>query len=91
MCLALDDSLWHLDSVKVTHMAGLLFMLIIAWIFGTSAYYGVEFLGLSVFDQQWYMAIHNIGALILIRVTVFVLYKVIVSEYHGDIRTSGGT
>mgnify|MGYP006159205291 FL=1 len=41
---------------EVTHMIGLLFafpfMLIIAWICGTAAYYGVEFLGLSVFGQQ---------------------------------------
>ena len=38
---------------EVTHMIGLLFgfpfMLIIAWICGTAAYYGVEFLGLAVF------------------------------------------
>ena len=41
---------------EVTHMIGLLFgfpfMLIIAWICGTAAYYGVEFLGLAVFGQQ---------------------------------------
>jgi hypothetical protein len=34
---------------EATHMIGLLFafpfMLIVAWIFGTAAYYGVEFLG----------------------------------------------
>ena len=41
---------------EVTHMIGLLFgfpfMLIIAWICGTAAYYGVELLGLAVFGQQ---------------------------------------
>ena len=41
---------------EVTHMIGLLFgfpfMLIIAWVCGTAAYYGVEFLGLAVFGQQ---------------------------------------
>ena len=40
---------------EVTHMIGLLFgfpfMLIIAWICGTAAYYGVELLGLAVFGQ----------------------------------------
>ena len=41
---------------EVTHMVGLLFgfpfTLIIAWICGTAAYYGVEFLGVAVFGQQ---------------------------------------
>ena len=40
---------------EVPHMIGLLFgfpfMLIIAWICGTAAYYGVEFIGLAVFGQ----------------------------------------
>jgi hypothetical protein len=40
---------------EATHMIGLLFafpfMLIIAWICGTVAYYGVEFMGLAVFGQ----------------------------------------
>ena len=41
---------------EVTHMIGLSFgfpfMLIIAWICGTAAYYGVEFLGWSMFGQH---------------------------------------
>ena len=41
---------------EVTHMIGLLFgfpfMLVIAWLCGTAAYYGVEFLGFAVFGQQ---------------------------------------
>ena len=41
---------------EVTHMIGLLFafpfMLIIAWICGTAAYYGVELLGWSMFGQH---------------------------------------
>ena len=40
---------------EVTHIIGLLFgfpfMLIIAWICGAAAYYGVELLGLAVFGQ----------------------------------------